>query len=49
MGPVHLCLGKLDMKCLIAVFMIYARSENEDKERSLEHVQPGMQSHNILA
>ena len=29
--------------------MIYARSENEDKEWSLEHVQPVMQSHNILA
>ena len=30
--------------------MIYARSEYEDKERSLEHVQPGIdKSHNILA
>ena len=29
--------------------MIYARSENEDKERSLEYVQPGMQRHDILA
>ena len=31
------------MKCLMAIFMIYARSEYEDKEISLEHVQPGMQ------
>ena len=27
----------------MAIFMIYVRSEYEDKERSLEHVQPDMQ------
>ena len=40
---------KIGYEILMEIFMIYAKSEYEDKERSLEHVQPDMQNHNILA